>query len=92
MNLKTHKIHLKRSVLYSMCTVGIIMYLWMYNTSTTAKFIPKVKNPNTHLSFPGGSEVKNLPAHAGDTGLIPDLGRFHRPGSNSAHAPQLLSL
>ena len=62
MNLKTHKIHLKRSVLYSMCAVGIIMYLWMYNTSTTAKFIPKVKKQNTHLGFPGGSVVKNLPA------------------------------
>ena len=45
-----------------MCTVGIIMYLWMYNTSTTAKFIPKVKKQNTHLGFPGGSVVKNLPA------------------------------
>ena len=25
--------------------------------------------------FPGGSVVKNLPANAGDTGLVPDLGR-----------------
>ena len=27
--------------------------------------------------FPGGSVVKNPPANAGDTGLIPDAGRFH---------------
>ena len=27
--------------------------------------------------FPGGSMVKNLPANAGDVGLIPGLGRSH---------------
>ena len=27
--------------------------------------------------FAGGSVVKNLSADAGDTGLIPDLGRAH---------------
>ena len=27
--------------------------------------------------FFGGSEVKNLPANARDTGLTPDLGRSH---------------
>ena len=31
------------------------------------------------LGFPGGSVVKNLPANAGDTGLIPGLGRSHIP-------------
>ena len=29
-------------------------------------------------NFPGGSVVKNRPTNAGDTGLIPDLGRSHR--------------
>ena len=29
------------------------------------------------LGFPHGSVVKNLPANAGDTGLIPDPGWFH---------------
>ena len=29
-------------------------------------------------NFPGGSVVKNPPTNAGDTGLIPDLGRSHR--------------
>ena len=35
--------------------------------------------------------VKNLPANAGDTGSSPGPGRSHMPGSNKAHAPQLLS-
>ena len=36
--------------------------------------------------------VENLPANAGDTGLIPGLGRSHMPQSNSAREPQLLNL
>ena len=32
--------------------------------------------------FPGGSVVKNPPVNAGDTGLIPGLGRSHMPWSN----------
>ena len=56
------------------------------------------ENPKSSLSgkilgdFPGGSVVKNLPASAGDTGSVPDLGRSRMPGSNYALAPQLLSL
>ena len=34
-----------------------------------------LKNPSG--GFSGVSAVKNLPGNAGDTGLIPDLGRFH---------------
>ena len=30
-----------------------------------------------YLGFPDGLVVKNLPANAGDTGLIPDLKRSH---------------
>ena len=41
--------------------------------------------------FPGGLVLKNLPANAEDTGSIPVLGRSHRPQSNKAHVPQLLS-
>ena len=29
------------------------------------------------VDFPGCPVVKNLPVNAGDTGLIPGLGRFH---------------
>ena len=36
----------------------------------------------THLrDFPGGAVVENPPANAGDTGLIPGLGRSHMPRS-----------
>ena len=41
--------------------------------------------------FPGDSMVKNLPANAGDMGLIPGPGRSHMPWSNQAQMPQLLS-
>ena len=41
---------------------------------------------------PAGSVVKNLPASAGDVGLIPGLGRSHVLQNNEAHVPQLLSL
>ena len=33
-------------------------------------------------NFPGGAVVKNPPAKAGDTGLIPRPGRLHMPLSN----------
>ena len=35
--------------------------------------------------FPSGSVVKDLPASAGDRGLIPGLGRSHMPRSNQVH-------
>ena len=41
-----------------------------------------------HWGFPGGSVITNPPANAGDTGLIPDLGRSHMP---LGLVPQLLS-
>ena len=36
--------------------------------------------------FPGGSVVKNPPAVAGDTGLIPELGRY--PGGGHGNPLQ----
>ena len=38
--------------------------------------VPRVLTNVCHVDFPGGSVVKNLPANAGDTGLIPGSGRF----------------
>ena len=35
------------------------------------------------LCFPGGSVVKNLPASAGDTGLIPGRGRSSGGGNGN---------
>ena len=31
--------------------------------------------------------VKNLPTNAGDTGLIPDLGRYHMPAHHNWRKP-----
>jgi len=39
------------------------------------------ENQNHSKGFSGGSVVENPPAIAGDTGSIPDLGRFHMPRS-----------
>ena len=41
--------------------------------------------------FPGCVVVKNLPARAGDTGLIPGPGRSNVPLSNQGRVPRLLS-
>ena len=41
----------------------------------------RIKNQRTR-DFPGGAVVKNPPANAGDTGLIPGPGRSHMPPSN----------
>ena len=38
------------------------------------------------FGFPGDSAVKNLPANAGDVGLIPGLGRS--PGEKNGNALQ----
>ena len=35
------------------------------------------------MGFPGGSVVRNLPANAGDVGLIPGLGRSPRDGNGN---------
>jgi len=35
------------------------------------------------LGFPGGSAIKNLPANAGDLGLIPGLGRSPGEGNGN---------
>ena len=37
------------------------------------------------MGFPGGSLVKNLPANAGDSGLISGLGRYLGKGNGNPH-------
>ena len=44
------------------------------------KDTPSFRNSST--GFPGGSEVKNPFANAGDMGLIPDAGGSHVPWCN----------
>ena len=43
-----------------------------------------------YMDIPGGSVVQNLPANAGDTGLIPGLGRC--PGEGNGNPLQYSSL
>ena len=43
-----------------------------------------------NMGFPGVSVVKNLPANAGDTGLIPGSARF--PGEGNGNPLQYSSL
>ena len=39
---------------------------------------------NVILGFPGGLLVKNSPTNAGDTGLIPGLGKFPGEGNGNS--------
>ena len=48
--------------------------------------------PPLYLCFPGGSVVKNPPANAEDTGLIPGQGKSHVPWSNKARASQIVKI
>ena len=57
---------------------------------TLSERIPHLKR--LHQNVPGGPVVKNLPANAGDTGLIPGWGRSHLLWSSWAHVPRLPSL
>ena len=50
-----------------------------------------MKAIRVYQDVPGGSVVKNPPAHAGETGSISGLGRSHMPQGQKTHAPQLLS-
>ena len=53
--------------------------------ATKAEYLETTDHHVTHKNpqgFPGGSMVKNPPANAGDTDLIPDLGRSHMPQSS----------
>ena len=36
-----------------------------------------------YICFPDGSTIKNLPANAGDTGLIPGMGRLPGKGNGN---------
>ena len=58
----------------------------------TLMFFKDIINGGTlyKLGFPGGSVVKKLPPNAGDTGLIPGLGRS--PGAGNGNPFQYSSL
>ena len=63
------------------------MEIWFSELLYYITYNIQFSNPQNFEGFPGGSLVKNPPANAEDTGSFLDLGRFHMPQSNWAHAP-----
>ena len=60
---------------------------WGYLVSPRPTWTWETKNVSIQ-GFPDGSVVKNLPASAGDRGLIPGSGSSYMPLGNPAWAPQ----
>ena len=60
---------------------------------TTLKYQPHTDQNDRHQKiyrdFAGDPVAKNLACHAGDAGLIPDLGRSHTPQGNVTPVPHL---
>ena len=54
--------------------------------STVTAPSPEKAAATSAQGFPGGSVVKNLPAHAGEAGSIPGLGRS--PGEGNGNSLQ----
>ena len=52
----------------------LILSIYIYYLNVTNKYAQR---------FPGGSEVRNLPANAGDAGSIPGLGRSPGEGNGN---------
>ena len=67
----------------------------MRNTKSYARYSSGYQSKRPERTetegFPGGPVVKNPPANAEDTGLIPGLGSFHMLQGNLAREPELLS-
>ena len=52
------------------------------NASQEQLLINEKNQQSYGRNFPGGAVVKNLPANAGNTDVIPGPGRSHMPWSN----------
>ena len=62
----------------------MFMYIYMNHFAIQQKSTQHCKSANTSINFsdfPDGTVDKNLPANGGDTGSIPDVGRFYMPQS-----------
>ena len=57
--------------------LNFCIFLIKYDCCRKLDYSKKKFKNHSSLGFPGGSVIKNLPADAGDTILIPDLGRSH---------------
>ena len=55
-----------------------------FDHTLSAKCLSRKSSLRLSGDFPGGSVVKNPPVKAGDTGLIPEMGRSHMPQNNKA--------
>ena len=68
------------------------MFLLLHNSmekfELSCYMVVHLHNSLTHFGFPDGSVVKNLPANAGDAGLIPRSGRSPGVG-NAKFAPAI---
>ena len=62
-----------------------LLYMYISNVHTYVLIYTYMKYTYIYLreGFPGGLVVKNLPANAGDTGLIPGSGRS--PGERNGN-------
>ena len=57
-----------------------VLYVWVIKSKLN-KFLHKLLD--SILTFPGGSAVKDLPANAGDVGVIPGLGSYPEEGNGN---------
>ena len=73
-------IHFNEVLCYVSMNSILVPYITMTGVSWLVLCYLREKHrsiPSTNWGFPGGSVVKNLPARAGDTVLIPGLGGPH---------------
>ena len=59
--------------------IAFIDFKLYYTAIVIKQYSTDIKKKIDTQDFPGGSMVKNLPANAGDLGLIPGLGRYNLP-------------
>jgi len=71
--------YLAAAAIISCLTLGEFLNLWTFNFSEPQFLLLENENETFSQDFPDGPVVENLPANAGDTGLIPSLGRSHMP-------------
>ena len=64
------------SILESQYKISIA-FLYARNEQLKSEIFQKILFKSFVSGLPWGSVVKTLPANAGDTGLLPDLGRTH---------------
>ena len=95
-------IFLKKSLVFPILLFSSISLHWSHRKAFLSpcysleiqqnwKTVPQIKN-KWAWDFSGSTVVKNLPANAGDTGLIPGPGRSRMPRGNYAHRTQVLCL